>query len=77
MIASVIVWVAVAAILMIVLVARIVSEQRRSLVRPHVSAGAKSPRRHIIELGKEREEFFAAGDSELIPGDDYDMYYNS
>lgn len=79
MIASVIVWVAVAAVVMIVLVARIVSENRHSLIHSHARPGVRhtAARHKFIELGKEREEFFAAGDSDLIPGEDYDIYYNS
>lgn len=75
MIASVIVWVAVAAILLIVLVARIVAEHHRSL--RHIHAAKHHSHYKFIELGKEREEFFATGDSDLIPGDDHDIYYNS
>ena len=75
MIASVIVWAVVAALLLIVFVARIVAEHHRSL-RP-VHAAKHHSHSKFIELGKEREEFFATGDSDLIPGDDYDIYYNS
>lgn len=73
MIASVIVWVAVAAILMIVFIGRIVAEHRR-----HAHASHHTVHKHkFIELGKERDEFFITGDSDLIPGEDYDIYYNS
>lgn len=73
MIASVIVWVAVAAILLVVLIGRIVAEHHRVQHSSH-----RSIHHHkFIELGKEREEFFITGDSDLIPGNDYDIYYNS
>lgn len=73
MIASVIVWVAVAAILLVVLIGRIVAEHHRVQHSSHHSIHHHK----FIELGKEREEFFITGDSDLIPGNDYDIYYNS
>lgn len=76
MIASVFIWIAVAAILLIVLIGRIVSENRNAHVRSHRHFTKHNLK--FFELGKEQEEFAAAGDPGLISADDdYDIYYNS
>lgn len=70
MTASVIVWICVAAFLLVVILMRI-ADEKRTTSRHH--AKHHSQKFKFLELGKEREEFFIAGDRPIsAPLEDYD-----
>lgn len=72
MVASFIVWVVVATLLMITFVARIVSDRRHAAVKARI-AHTHAP---VISLGRERDEFFIPGDSYSMTADEkYDINY--
>ncbi len=66
---SLIIWLAVAVILSLLIIVRVISEISSSNTHSEMNA-AKSPRRfRLVELGKEDEEFF-------IPGDNFESSFN-
>ncbi|MDE6144179.1 MAG: hypothetical protein K2F94_08915 [Muribaculaceae bacterium] len=72
--ASLIVWLVVAGLLFIILVARIVAEYSNT---KNGKDSDRERRFKIIELGREKDEFYIPGDATGIARyDDYDQYYN-